>query len=103
MSNLMPNKGTPEEYRLLSVDEWVTKDFPPAFIMTGEGDFLADQALPFYERLKSLGVAAEYHYYGDAEHVLGHVFQCNIRLPEAIECTREECAFLQRFVTHHSF
>ncbi|MBR3362242.1 MAG: alpha/beta hydrolase [Lachnospiraceae bacterium] len=102
MANLMPHKGTPEEYRLLSVDECVTKDFPPAFIMTGEGDFLADQALPFYEKLKSLCVAAEYHYYGDAEHVLGHVFQCNIRLPEAIECTREECAFLRRFISHHS-
>lgn len=49
------------------------------------------------------GKPKEYHYYGDAEHVLGHVFQCNIRLPEAVECTREECAFLQRFVTHHSF
>ena len=91
MANLMPNKGTPEEYQLLSVDECVTKDFPPAFIMTGEGDFLADQALPFYEKLKSLGVAAEYHYYGDADHVLGHVFQCNIRLKKRtfLETTRQ--------------
>ncbi len=98
MANLMPGKGTPEEYRLLCVDEYATKDFPPAFIMTGEGDFLADQAQPFYETLKSLGVAAEYHYYGDADHVLGHVFQCNIRLPEAMQCTREECVFLKTFL-----
>lgn len=98
MANLMPNKGTLEEYQLLCVDEYANKNFPPAFIMTGEGDFLADQALPFYKTLKRLGVEAEYHYYGDADHRLGHVFQCNIRLPEAIECTREECAFLFRQV-----
>lgn len=98
MANLMPNKGTDEEYHLIWVDEHATSGFPPAFIMTCEGDFLAQEAPPFYEKLSSLGVAAEYHYYGDAEHVLGHVFQCNIRLPEAIECTREECEFLKRFV-----
>ena len=96
MANLMPHKGTPEEYQLLCVDAFATASFPPAFIMTGEGDFLADQAQPFYELLKSLGVAAEYHYYGDPKHVLGHVFQCNIRLPEAIQCTQEECAFLRK-------
>ena len=98
MANLMPGKGKPEEYRLLCVDEFASENFPPAFIMTGEGDFLAAQAQPFYETLKRLGVDAEYHYYGDTDHVLGHVFQCNIRLPEAIQCTREECEFLRRFI-----
>lgn len=97
MANLMPNKGTDEEYHMIWVDEHVTPDFPPSFIMTGEGDFLADQAPSFYERLTELGVNAEYHYYGDADHVLGHVFQCNIRLPEAKKCTFEECNYLKRF------
>lgn len=95
MANLMPNRGTEEEYHLLCVGEHTTPDFPSAFIMTGEGDFLADQALPFYENLKALGVNTEYHFYGDKDHVLGHVFQCDIRLPEAIECTRDECEFLR--------
>lgn len=95
MANLMPNRGTEEEYHLLCVGEHTTPDFPSAFIMTGEGDFLADQALPFYENLKALGVDTEYHFYGDKDHVLGHVFQCDIRLPEAIECTRDECEFLR--------
>ena len=98
MANLMPNKGTDEEYHLIWVDEHATSDFPPAYIMTCEGDFLADQAPPFFERLKELGVNAEYHYYGDSEHVLGHVFQCNIRLLEAKKCTLEECNYLKRFI-----
>ena len=98
MANLMPHKGTDEEYHLLWVDEHATASFPPAFIMTGEGDFLAAAAEPFYKVLTGLGVNAEYHYYGDPDHILGHVFQCNIRLPEAKECTREECEFLHGFV-----
>lgn len=99
MANLMPHKGTEEEYRLLCVDNNADPAFPPAFIMTGEGDFLAEQALPFYEKLTSLGAEAQYHFYGDKEHVLGHVFQCNIRLPEAIRCTKEECDFLRSRMT----
>ena len=99
MANLMPHHGTEEEYRLLHVDAHTTADFPPAFIMTGEGDFLADQAPLLYDNLKSLGVEAQYHYYGNKDNVLGHVFHCNIRLPEAAECNRDECEFLRRKIT----
>lgn len=95
MANLMPKKGTEEEINLLCVDEYTNSDFPPAFVMTGEGDFLEALAKPFYENLKGHGVDAEYHFYGDKDHVLGHVFQCNIRLPEAIICTKDECDFLK--------
>lgn len=99
MANLMPHRGTEEEYRLLHVDAHTTADFPPAFIMTGEGDFLAGQAPLLYENLKNLGVEVQYHYYGNKDHVLGHVFHCNIRLPEASECNRDECGFLRRKIT----
>lgn len=98
MADYLPGRGTAEELRQISVIEHVTADFPPAFIMTGEGDFLAGQALPFAEKLQSLGVRAEYHYYGDSEHVLGHVFHCNIRMPEAQRCNDEECSFFRGFL-----
>ncbi len=100
MANLMPHHGTEEEYRLLNVDEHTSPDFPPAYIMTGEGDFLAGQAPLLYENLKNLGVEVQYHYYGNKDHVLGHVFHCNIRLPEAAQCNSDECAFLRRKITH---
>ncbi|MBO6041558.1 MAG: alpha/beta hydrolase [Oscillospiraceae bacterium] len=99
MADLLPQKGTAEELRNISVTEHVTADFPPAFVMTAEGDFLADQALPFTELLQSLGVPAEYHYYGDPQHVLGHVFHCNMRLAEAEQCNRDECGFFRGFLT----
>ena len=98
MADYLPGKGTEEELREVSVAEHVTAEFPPAFVMTAEGDFLADQAQPFVQELQALGVRAEYHYYGDAEHVLGHVLHCNMRLPEAERCNLEECAFFRSFL-----
>ncbi len=98
MRDFLPGKGTAEELRQISVLEHLTPDFPPAFVMTAEGDFLAEQAQPLARALEALGVPAEYHYYGDPDHVLGHVFHCNIRLPEAGQCNRDECAFFRRFI-----
>lgn len=98
MRDVLPGGGTPEELERISVLNHVTKSFPPAFIMTASGDFLAEQAPPLVEKLQSLGVEAEYHYYGDEQRVLGHVFHCNQRLPEATICNDEECAFFRRFL-----
>lgn len=34
--------------------------------------------------------------YGDRDHVLGHVFHCDIRSEAANRCNREECEFFKR-------
>ena len=98
MRDVLPGGGTEEELANLSVLDHVTAAFPPAFVMTASGDFLADQAPPLVEKLKSLGAAAEYHYYGDEQRPLGHVFHCNLRLPEAAICNDDECAFFRRYL-----
>lgn len=56
------------------------------------------QAKPFFDILKKLGVEAEYHYYGDKEHELKHVFHIDIKLPEARQCNEDECAFFKRHI-----
>lgn len=98
MRDVLPNRGSKEELDTASVLTHVTPAFPPAFVMTASGDFLADQAPPLVEKLQSLGVETEYHYYGDEQRVLGHVFHCNQRLPEAGVCYDDECAFFKRFL-----
>lgn len=98
MRDVLPGGGTAEELEKISVLGHVTAAFPPAFVMTASGDFLADQAPPLVEKLKSLGVEVEYHYYGDEQRQLGHVFHCNQRLPEATQCNGDECAFFRRFL-----
>ncbi len=98
MRDVLPGRGTPEELDTASVLDHLSPGFPPAFVMTCSGDFLADQAPPLAEKLQALGVPCEYHYYGDEQRVLGHVFHCNQRLPEAARCNDEECAFFRRFL-----
>lgn len=98
IADYLPGKGTADELRQVSVMEHVTSAFPPAFVMTGLGDFLAPQAPLLAEKLQSLGVQAEYHFYGDKDHVVGHVFHCNLRLPEGQRCNQEECEFFREFM-----
>lgn len=98
MKDLLPHKGTKEEVEQLCVTKHLTGAFPPSFVMTAEGDFLGVQAKPLADHLNSLGVQAEYHYYGDKEHVLGHVFHCNMRSEFAKQCNKEECDFFQSFL-----
>lgn len=43
MADYLPNKGTEEELRKVNVMEWITEEFPPAFLMTARDDFLKFQ------------------------------------------------------------
>ena len=98
MADYLPGRGTDEELRQISVLDHLTANFPPAFVMTAEGDFLAGQAKPMADALRALGVEAEYRCYGDKEHVLGHVFHCNVRSEAARRCNRDECDFFRTFL-----
>lgn len=98
MRDVLPGGGTAEELARISVLGHVTAAFPPAFVMTASGDFLAAQAPPLAEKLRALGVECEYRYYGDEQRQLGHVFHCNQRLPEAARCNDDEIAFFRRFL-----
>ncbi len=97
MEDILPGRLTPELLKSISPVDHVVPGFPPAFVMTAEGDFLAEEAPPMVAKLQSLGCEAEYHYYGDPEHVLGHVFHCNMRSGFAAQCNADECSFFRRY------
>jgi acetyl esterase/lipase len=97
MADLLPDRGTDEELRRISPLYHVTDKFPPALVMTCEGDFLAPAAQPMVRKLESLGVPVTYKYYGDKNHVLGHVFHCNMYSADAAQCNRDECDFFRGF------
>ena len=94
----LPNGGTNEEFRSLSLDEHINDCFPPSFILTAKGDFLVVQDEPFYQKLKALGVESELHCYGTEENPLGHVFHINIKLSEANVANEEELAFFRKHI-----
>ena len=102
-----PRKGMHKDYfgKLPKDDprfcclESVTDQYPPAFITTGNGDFLRELAQPMYEYLRSRGVKAEYKCYGEEGHDnIRHVFHVNILLPEAIQCNDDAAAIFRRYV-----
>ena len=98
MKDLLPGKGTDDELDMISPIRYVTPAFPPAIVMTAEGDFLKEMAMPMVDKLKSAGVPVEYKYYGDENHVLGHVFHVNMKLEEAEICNKDECYFFRSYV-----
>lgn len=76
----------------------ITEAFPPVFYMTCTGDFLVNQAPILGEKLMEKKIPHEFHFYGDAQHELGHVFHCNMKMEEAMCCNKEECDFFRKFL-----
>ena len=97
MADLLPERGTKDEYEKISLVNYVTSQYPPVFLMTATGDFLREQATLLVEKLMEFEIPFVYRYYGSAERPLGHVFHCNIRLQEASRCNDEECEFFRSY------
>ena len=94
-SGFLPKGGTDEEVALVDAAGHVTKDYPPAFIMTCLGDFLRNQADVIKAALDKAGVKYEFHCYGTDEQPLWHVFHCDPKLPQAVICNDDECNFFR--------
>ena len=95
MADYLPKKGTEEELKLNNPLYYITEKFPPAYVMTSNGDFLKEQAPMMAETLEKNGIPHVLKCYGDEKKELGHVFHCNIKLPEATVCNDEECEFFK--------
>ncbi len=95
---LMPEGGTLDELNLIDGTAHVTKDFPPAFVMTCKGDFLLSQGPVMDKVLTDAGVRHEYKCYGTEQMPLWHVFHCDPRLPEAVTCNDDECNFFKSLI-----
>ena len=83
---------------LMDVTGNITREYPPSFIMTSNGDFLRERAEPFAKLLTAKGVENELHIYSPKDRELGHVFHCNMKEPYAKLCNDEECAFFRKHV-----
>ena len=97
MADLFTNGGSAEELALISSVNYITEAYPPVFYMTCTGDFLLNQAVILGEKLLEKKIPHEFHFYGDAQHELGHVFHCNMKSEEAQKCNKEECDYFYRF------
>lgn len=90
----------PEDYipciPSLKAHKYITKAFPPAFVMTSRNDYLRLMAPPLHALLKWKGVESELHIYGKRQQKeIGHVFHLNCLSELADQCNDEECAFFR--------
>ena len=92
---LFSGKVSQENLLLVNASAHITKDFPPAFVMTCKGDFLFSQAKIITDALQAAGVKYEYRCFGTDEQPLWHVFHCDPRLEQAVDCNNQECAFFE--------
>ncbi|MCF0105355.1 MAG: alpha/beta hydrolase [Holdemanella sp.] len=98
MKDLLPKGGIEEEITLMNTINYVNKDFPPVFLMTCTNDFLQNDATLMATKLVMNKVPFEFHYFGNSELLLGHVFHLNMKLDIAKECNRMECDFFKSYV-----
>ena len=87
----------------MDVFEHITKDYPPVFIMSSNGDFLLDRVEDFADLLSMKGIENEVRIYSPKDRKLGHVFHCNMKEPYAKQCNDEECAFYRKHLNCNSF
>ena len=80
----------------MNVMDYLTVNFPPAFVMTGEFDFLKLQNHQMDKALSRLNLPHVFKSYGNAEtKEISHVFHVNMKLPLAHLCNDEECEFFK--------
>lgn len=78
----------------LEFEKFLTKDFPPSFMMSSSNDFLLPQLQPAVDLFKSKGIEVVSKVYGKKEDpAASHVFHINLALEIAKECNDDECNF----------
>ncbi len=92
MQLLLAEEGE-EPLEKINTLNFINDQFPPAFVMSCNKDFLLDQAPLMEKALRELEVPHVMRIYGTKSNPLYHVFHCNIRSVDAELANDEECAF----------
>lgn len=98
IDDLMPGSGKYSDRSLINVVRHVNRNYPPAYIMSAQGDFLLSQAAVLESAYKKAGVYCECKIYGDKDEPLYHVFHVTVQEPQGQMCNDEECGFFWRMI-----
>ena len=94
----MPKGGNEEELKIMDIPSLVTEDFSPTYLMTGSEDFLKRQPIYMAEVFTQKNVPFVYRMYGDGINKLTHIFHCDIKSKDGIQCNKDECKFFRSFI-----
>ena len=83
----------------LKAQKYIGAEFPPAFVMSAEHDYLKFMAAPLHRLLKRKGVETVLRIYGSkAQKQIGHVFHLDCRSETAAQCNDDQCAFFRSLI-----
>lgn len=99
MEDLLPERGSESERKLINLTNHVNKNFPPVYLMSCIGDFCLPQANLMEKELQKHGVKHTFRIYGSEKHPLYHVFHVNMREEEGKKCNDDECRFFREFLS----
>ena len=93
----------PEDYMplipQLKAQKYITANYPPAFVMSAQNDYLRYMAAPLHRIFKKKGVESILKIYGTkAQKDIGHVFHLNCRSELADKCNDEQTAFFKAHI-----
>ena len=99
-ANILFQYYFPEDYLpivpQLKTHKYITRDFPPAFVMSAANDYLRIMARPLYGMLRFRGVESVLRIFGTRkDKEMGHVFHLNCHLPQADLCNDLQCEFFR--------
>ena len=95
MDDLFGKKVTDDDLDVMNAGNYITSAYPPSFLMSATGDFLKDELPKMAEVMIRNSVPFTCKYYTSPNGELGHVFHCNMRLPEAAQCNDDEAQFFK--------
>lgn len=91
-------KAVKKHAKDLNVEKYINHNFPPAFLITANDDFLRDMQYTLFGFLLARGVHADIRMYGSTEHPEGHVFFVNQKSQIAAKATDDELNFFRQFI-----
>ncbi len=81
----------------------ITEDYPPTYIFTSYCDYLFTECKPMADFLKEKGIEVCSKVYGTKKSKeIGHVFHCNMRLPEGERANRDQTDFFKEHIVIQS-
>lgn len=89
------NPDHDKRLQLMSITPYVSGEFPPSFITTGNGDALVSEAVALAQKLKQLGVRVDTLFFpADRQPPLPHEYQFNLDDPGGQEALQRMLVFL---------
>lgn len=83
---------------LTKVEDYITKDLLPLYVMTANYDMIREQCLALDKFLTEKGIDHEFHDYGSQEEPREHVFHINQKDELAKQCNLDELRFFRQFM-----